>query len=506
VTTTDGTPGPNRAPRPAWKLLAITALLAAVFAVGVTALLVNIFERKREARDPFFRVVEIDDETTDPEVWGKNFPFQYDSYKRTVDQERTRYGGSEAVPRVPTDADPRSVVSQSRLEEDPRLKTMWAGYAFSRDFREERGHAYMLTDQIYTERQQAVQQPGTCIHCHASVYVPYKKLGNGDIMKGFEVMNKMPFAEARKHVDHPVACIDCHAPDTMQLRVTRPGFIEGIKLVKAKAGVENFDVNTMATRQEMRTYVCGQCHVEYYFKGPEKRLTYPWHNGIKGDEILAYYDQEGFADWTHAETGAKVLKAQHPEFELYNQGIHARSGVACADCHMPYQRQGGLKVTDHHVRSPLLNINRACQTCHKWSEDELRTRAEIIQERVFTLRNRSMDALMALIADTKAARDAGATDAQLEQARRQQRSAQFLLDFVEAENSIGFHAPEEAERLLAVSIDLARQGQIALLRGDAAAPPVPKAPEGMLHGTPQATGPAASKSGPAVTGRTSGTR
>ncbi len=465
---------PNTQPaggrRPGWGLLGVTAIVAAVCAAGVTALLVNIFERKQEGRDTFFRVVELTDDTTDPAVWGRNFPAQYDSYRRTVDQERTRYGGSEAVPRAPSAADPRSIVAQSRLDEDPRLKTMWAGYAFSRDFREERGHAYMLTDQIYTERQQVARQPGTCIHCHASVYVPYKKMGGGDLIKGFEAMNQLPYAEARKHVDHPVACIDCHDPATMQLRVTRPGFLEGIKLVKAKAGIENYDVNAMATRQEMRTYVCGQCHVEYYFKGPEKRLTYPWHNGIKGDEILAYYEKEGFADWTHADTGARTLKAQHPEFEMYNQGIHARSGVACADCHMPYQRQGGLKVTDHHVRSPLLNISRACQTCHKWSEEELKARAETIQERVFGLRNRAMDALVALIADVKAARERGATDAQLEEPRRQQRAAQFLLDFVEAENSVGFHAPEEAERLLAVSIDLARQGQIALLRGDAPAP------------------------------------
>ena len=476
MTTADGTSRPTPAGRPAWKLLAITAAVAAAFAVGVTALLVNIFERKQEAREPFFRVVELDDETTDPAVWGKNFPLQYDSYRRTVDQQRTRYGGSEAVPRAPTAADPRTVVAQSRLDEDPRLRTMWAGYAFSKDFREERGHAYMLTDQVYTERQQAARQPGTCIHCHASVYVPYKRMGNGDLIKGFEAMNALPFAEARAKVEHPVACIDCHEPTTMQLRVTRPGFLEGIKLVKAKAGIENYDVNTMATRQEMRTYVCGQCHVEYYFKGPEKRLTYPWRDGIKGDEILAYYEKEGFADWTHAETGARTLKAQHPEFEMYTQGIHARSGVACVDCHMPYQREGGQKVTDHHVRSPLLNINRACQTCHKWSEDELRARAETIQERVFQLRNRAMDALMELIADIKASRASGASDAQLDEPRRQQRAAQFLLDFVEAENSVGFHAPEEAERLLAVSIDLARQGQIALLRGGAAAPPVPRMP------------------------------
>src|SRR6187397_1321245 len=125
-------------------------------------------ERKGEAQNSYFRVVELTDETVDPAVWGKNFPQQYDDYRRTVDQVRTRYGGSEAVPRTPTKADPRSVVAQSRLEEDPRLKTMWAGYAFSKDFREERGHAYMLSDQEFTERQHFAKQPGTCIHCHAS--------------------------------------------------------------------------------------------------------------------------------------------------------------------------------------------------------------------------------------------------------------------------------------------------------------------------------------------------
>ena len=158
---------------------------------------------------------------------------------------------------------------------------MWAGYAFARDFREERGHAYMLDDQTFTERQQAAKQPGTCMHCHASVYVPYKKLGGGDLIAGFERMNQMPYPEARKLVTHPVACIDCHDPQTMQLRVTRPGFLEGIRLVKAAQGVANYDVNTQATRQEMRAYVCGQCHVEYYFKGPEKRLTYPVAEGVE---------------------------------------------------------------------------------------------------------------------------------------------------------------------------------------------------------------------------------
>ncbi|HET9325530.1 MAG TPA: ammonia-forming cytochrome c nitrite reductase subunit c552 [Candidatus Eisenbacteria bacterium] len=440
----------------------LAVLLAALVGAGVTALLVNIVERKQEARNPFFRVVELTDDTEDPAIWGKNFPFQYDGYRRTVDQVRTRFGGSEAVPRTPTGADPRSVVAQSRLEDDPRLKTMWAGYSFAVDFREERGHAYMLDDQTFTERQHAAKQPGTCLHCHASVYVPYKQAGGGDIVRGFEKLNPLPYPEARARVRHPVACIDCHDSQTMQLRVTRPGFIEGIRAYKASQGIPNYEVNTMASRQEMRAYVCGQCHVEYYFQGPEKRLVYPWRRGLRVENIVAYYDSIGHKDWVHAETGAPVLKAQHPEFEMWNQGIHARSGVSCADCHMPYVRVGAQKISDHHVRSPLLNVAHACQTCHKWSEEELKARAEGNQQRVFDMRNQAMDALMDLIADMKSARSAADTGAAYQEAERYQRHAQFYLDFVEAENSTGFHAPQEALRILGEAINLARKGQLAL--------------------------------------------
>jgi nitrite reductase (cytochrome c-552) len=444
------------------RIILITAAVTTVVAGGLTALLLNVAEHKQEAKNPFFRVVDLADDTENPETWGKNFPLQYDGYARTTDQQRTKYGGSEAMPRTPTQADPRSAVAQSRLEEDPRLKTMWAGYAFAVDFREERGHAYMLDDQTFTERQKVVKQPGACMQCHASVYVPMRTLGGGDAVKGFEAMNAMPYTEARTHVKYPVACIDCHDPKTLQLRVTRQAFIEGMRAYKASQGVADYDVNTMASRAEMRSFVCGQCHVEYYFKGPEKRLVFPWAKGLSVDRMLEYYDEVGHKDWVHAETGAEVLKAQHPEFENWNQGIHARSGVACADCHMPYQREGAFKISDHHVRSPLLNINRACQTCHKWSEQELKARAEQIQDRTMQLRNVAMDALVALIADIKSAKAAGATDEQLAAARKAQRHAQFLLDYCEAENSMGFHAPQEVARILGLSIDRSRQGQLSV--------------------------------------------
>src|SRR3954468_4472084 len=184
-----------------WAMFSVLILLAAVASVIGMFVLVSIFQHKQEAKNPFFRVVELTEDTEDPAIWGKNFPMQYDGYRRTVDQVRTKYGGREALPHTPTPPDPRSVVAQSRLEEDPRLKTMWAGYAFAKDFREERGHAYMLDDQTYTDRQN-VAQPGTCLNCHASISVPFKKLGEGDLVKGFEKFNQMPFAEARKLVTH----------------------------------------------------------------------------------------------------------------------------------------------------------------------------------------------------------------------------------------------------------------------------------------------------------------
>lgn len=486
---------PERTPKQRrLSLILVTAFITMVVTGAVVALLVNIIERKQEGKNPFFRVVELTDETEDPAIWGKNFPLQYDGYLKTVDQVRTRFGGSEALPHEPTQKDPRTLVTQSKIEEDTRLKAMWAGYAFSKDFREERGHAYMLDDQTFTERQVVVKQPGTCAQCHASVYVPNKKLGGGDLIKGFEKMNQMPYVEARKLLNHPVTCIDCHDPYSMQLRVTRPGFMEGIAAYKASQGIANYDVNKMATRQEMRSFVCGQCHVEYYFKGPEKRLVFPWSKGLKVDDIMAYYDEVKHKDWTHADTGAPALKAQHPEFELWSQGIHARSGVSCADCHMPYKREGAMKISDHHVRSPLLNINNACQTCHKWPEEELKARVETIQERTYKMRNIAMDSLMDLITDLKAAKAAGKTDAELTSAHDFQRRAQFYLDFVEAENSTGFHAPQESMRILGESVNYSRKGQLALrdgTKGTVASAPATPAPAAGAPATAPATQPPA---------------
>ncbi len=449
-----------------WPVYAGLFLVAAAAAFGLAALLMNIAERKREAREHYVQLVELTEETVDPQTWGINFPRQHDSYLLTADSERTRHGGSDALP-------------PSRLEADPRLVRIFAGYAFSVDFREKRGHAYMLADQDATERVRQFKQPGACLHCHASVIPAYRQAGGGDVMHGFEIVCAMPWDEARALVAHPVACIDCHDPQTMRLRVTRPGFIDGIRdlarsdaplphlasIERWRAGKRDaeYDVNAEATRQELRSFVCGQCHVEYYFQGEGKQLTYPWHKGLRVEQIEAYYDEAGYRDWTHAETGAPVLKAQHPEFETWNQGIHARSGVSCADCHMPYKREGAVKVSDHHVRSPMLAVDRACQTCHRFSEEELRSRAAAVQDRTKSLMDRAEDALVEMFDTLKSAENRGVPAERLEQARALHRKAQWRVDFVNAENSLGFHAPQETARVLGEAIDYARQAQVKVL-------------------------------------------
>jgi nitrite reductase (cytochrome c-552) len=227
----------------------------------------------------------------------------------------------------------------------------------------------------------------------------------------------------------------------------------------------DYEPNAEASRQELRSMVCGQCHVEYYC-GPKATLRFPWDNGLKYDDIektwneTKFEDGHRFYDWKHEVTGAEVLKAQHPEFEMWSQGIHARSGVSCADCHMPYVREGAMKISSHHVRSPLLDVSRSCQTCHRFPEAELLERVAIIQDRTHQLMLRAEDAVVQLIGAVDAAKKKGVKDEQLTEVFELQRKAQYRVDFVNAENSMGFHAPQEAARLLAEAIDYARQGEL----------------------------------------------
>jgi nitrite reductase (cytochrome c-552) len=462
--TDAGTRGPGRAQD--WKPWVLAAAVVGVLgAFAGSALLVNIAQRKAEGEQTHFRVVELNDTIDDPEVWGRNFPRQYNAFMRTQEMVPTKHGGSYQVARESTEDDPRSFTAASKLEKDPRRKRMWAGMAFAVDFRQARGHYWNFIDQKHTKRQTQFNQPGTCLQCHASSYVGMLTLGEGDVNAGFHKLNAMPWAEAAVHANKAVACVDCHSPETMELRITRPALIEGLRVWKASQGVADYDVNRDATRQEMRSLVCAQCHVEYYFKGPERTLVFPWHRGLRAEDEFAHLDEIGFNDWTHGETGAGMLKAQHPEYELFMQGVHARAGVACADCHMAPQRVGGMKVSDHHVRSPLLNVNRSCQTCHRATEQELVDRVHQIQDRHMEMQDRALDALVALIDDLSRVRAAEGESERVMEAQRFHRMASWYIDYVDAENSTGFHAPQEAARLLTKTIDYARQGQLVLSGG-----------------------------------------
>jgi len=474
-----------------WGYVLLIALIAgATFAVLM--LYQNIVARKAEATQHVFKIVELNEKTVDPALWGKNFPRQYDSYLRTADKYGTKYGGagSEGKP-------------TSKLTEDPRLTDIFAGYAFAIDYNLRRGHAFMLYDQQVTKRVTERPQTGACLHCHTSNTVLYREQGlklgapgsitdpfesesaRKQLFAGFEAVCKMPYAEAGKLAEHPVACIDCHDPESMQLRVTKPGFLTGIvELAKSSDPVPHlpsierwrkgdrklpYSPNQDATRQEMRSLVCGQCHVEYYC-GPKMTLFFPWSKGLKVEQIEATYNETTFADghrffdFKHAKTGAEVLKAQHPEFELWSQGIHARSGVSCADCHMPYVREGAIKVSSHHVRSPLLNVAQSCQTCHRVPEEEIKSRVETIQDRTHSLMLRAEDACVALIRALEAAKKAGIAEEALKPAYELQRQAQWRVDFINAENSMGFHAPQEAARILGEAIDFARQGELSVVQ------------------------------------------
>jgi nitrite reductase (cytochrome c-552) len=443
-----------------WLPVAVAFAAVAGLTILLLALLTNIFERKTEARQAFVRLVEVTEGTADPAVWGRNWPFEYDSYLKTSLPTTTKYGGRGLGA---SDGGP----AEQKLDKEPWLRRIFAGYAFALDYRDRRGHFYGLFDQEQTRRVTERKQPGACLQCHASNLSLYRFVGKGDLTKGFELVSGMPYQDARNMKDdkgqllvqHPVACVDCHDPRTMAPRVTRPAFVAGIRALKARQGLADFDPNRDATRQEMRSFVCGQCHVEYYFKGEGKVVTYPWANGVRVEEIEEYYEREGFTDWVHAETGTQLLKAQHPEFEVWQQGIHARAGVACADCHMPYQRVGALKVSDHWVRSPLLNVNRACQTCHAVPEGEMVSRVQAIQDRHHALLQRAARATTDMLDAIVAARKAGASDKDLQPARTLHRQAQWRLDFVAAENSMGFHAPQELARILAEAIDSARRSE-----------------------------------------------
>ena len=416
-------------------ILVGTILVLAVVLVGVLMFMRNQPPQQRA----FQQVVEIQPMEPDSSLWGQNFPNQWSSFQKTATNNvDTTYGGSSQF---------------SWLERDPRQVTLFAGYPFSKDYNDDRGHANALADVQKTKRLNLSHEDETKT-THATCY-SCKSSNNPSLWAemGMEAYDKMFFDEMTPRMDYSIGCANCHEAGTMRLIVTNPALDEALK-------AQGKDWHTF-TRQEMRTVVCANCHVEYYFKGDGKYLTFPWAKGTNIDQIISYYEEAGFKDWEYPDAKTPMLKAQHPEFEFFTaDSTHFKAGVACADCHMPYVSEGAAKYSSHDVHSPLLNPEASCGQCHTDTEYVIR-RVNLIQEQVAGTKQNTEDAIIDAINAIKAATaDPKADAALLDQARNLHRKAQFMWDFVSAENSTGFHNPEYALKILAESTNLARQAQM----------------------------------------------
>jgi nitrite reductase (cytochrome c-552) len=299
--------------------------------------------------------------------------------------------------------------------------------------------------------------PGDAKETHATCY-SCKSSNNPALWKqyGLEGFDAMMFPEMTPNITNPIGCANCHEAGTMRLIVTNPSLENALK-------AQGKDWTTF-TRQEMRTVVCANCHVEYYFVGDKKILTFPWEKGTNIDEIVSYYTDNSFSDWKYPGTDTPMLKAQHPEYEMYTaDSTHYKAGVACADCHMPYTRDGASKFSSHDVHSPLMtpeSTQAACGQCHTDTTYVVK-RVNEIQEQVYNTKISTENALIDAITALKAAVANPNSDAALlDQARQLHRKAQFMWDFVSAENSMGFHNPEYILKILAESTDLARQTEM----------------------------------------------
>lgn len=410
----------------------LAKLLAAASLVLVLGM-VLLFAGQQQAR--MQAAVTALDTSVDPANWAERYPQHYASFQRTAQNYgATTHGGSEPL---------------DQLVANPFRVRAFAGNAFAREYKAARGHHFALQDQRDSARTREVVQPAGCINCHAA------EAPRLIAELGWEALHALDYAQVQPSLHVGTSCTDCHAPDTMALTITRPALLNALQ-------AQGIDTASLS-RQDMRTYVCAQCHVEYYFSSEGKQLTLPWTQGRRLENIEAYYDALGFSDWTHPETGAALLKVQHPETELQGTGIHATQGVTCVDCHMPKVEEQGVRISDHWIRSPLMQIQAACLGCHRRdSAESLGARVVAIQDATVAGLHAAETEIAALIDAIVAARAAGASAAELELARTAHRRAQLRWDFIDAENSTGFHSALEARRLLDAARELARTGRASL--------------------------------------------
>ncbi|MEE9910630.1 MAG: ammonia-forming cytochrome c nitrite reductase subunit c552 [Deltaproteobacteria bacterium] len=404
-------------------------VLLGIVLILLIAILVRVFFL---APDAAVKLAAIPDTEYDPAVWGEHYPLEYQSYLKNKEMapSPTGFGGS---------------VKEQKSVKEPEILTNFKGMAFSKDYTEDRGHPYAMDDLKETKRI-GPATPGSCMTCKtANLRDIYKDLGWN--------YARTPLTELLPRIKHPIVCANCHDPKTMKLRVINPAFIEAM-------GRRGIDI-AKATRKDMRSYVCGQCHAEYYFEPETKRVVFPWDKGLKPQDMYAYYQSipSGFeSDWVHPDSQAKMLKAQHPDYELASGGVHAQSGVACADCHMPYLREAGRKYSSHWVTSPMKHVQASCRTCHAQDEQWLLERVKTTQNNVFQLQ-RIAGQTIARAHDVlgKAGKAPKVNQTELNKARELIRNAQWFWDFIAAENSMGFHNPDQTLNTLGQSIDLAHQ-------------------------------------------------
>ncbi len=425
----------KKAPLIVWILTGIIVIMAASL-IGVMLYLKNQPQPTRGIA-PIQQVAPMDPNSAN---WGVNFPNQYSSFLKTeTNDSPTAFGGS---------------ARSSKLEADPRLLTLFAGYSFSKEYNEDRGHMNSLIDVREIKRVDETT-PGTCYSC--------KSANNPRLWDkmGMAAFDKTLFYDLGKQITEPIGCANCHEPNTMKLIVTNPALEEALQ-AQGKDW-RNF------TRQEMRSIVCANCHVEYYFKGDGKYLTFPWADGTRIEDILSYYDELGFKDWVYPDAKTPMLKAQHPDYELYTaDSTHFKAGVACADCHMPYTRDGAAKFSSHNVHSPLLAPEAACGQCHTdvaYAVNRVATIQAQVNERLLATEDAIIDAINAIKEATLAS---NVDQVQLDESRQLHREAQMMWDFIAAENSMGFHNPEEALRILGKATDLARQSQLKAIQATSA--------------------------------------
>lgn len=411
-----------------WILYLGTIII--VFLIGLLGS--SIIERRSEAL-VLQTVKPIAEWEPRNELWGENYPREYESYIKTADTIfASKHGGSATI---------------DFLAKNPDLAVLWAGYAFSRDYNQSRGHYNAVKDIRLTLRTN-VPQPSTCWSCK-STDVP--RLMN---QMGIAEFYKAPWKDLGKEVVNNIGCQDCHDPKTMNLRITRPALVEAFQR-------QGKDISKV-THQEMRSLVCAQCHVEYYFKGDGKYLTLPWDKGLSMEEMENYYDSVNFTDWVHSLSKAPMLKAQHPDYEIYKFGIHAERNVSCAECHMPYKTEGGVKFTDHHIQSPLNNISGSCLVCHRESEAALMKNVYDRQDKVIELNKKTTALIVKAHIEAKTAWDNGATEEQMKPILKLIRQSQWRWDYVAASHGGAFHAPLESARILGNAIEKAQDARILL--------------------------------------------